>query len=50
MEELGRDVGNFSMNEEDQKVLVGYFWFGLEGVKWYGVGFEEEKNGGCGCN
>ena len=44
IEELATHVADFSINEQDNSVLLRYFSFGLHRLKSYRVRFEEEKN------
>ena len=44
IEEFAIHVANFSINEQDYRVLLRYFSFGLYRLKSYRVRFEQEKN------
>lgn len=44
IDELATHVANFSINEQDNSVLLHYFSFGLHRLKSYRVQFEQEKN------
>lgn len=44
IDELATHVANFSINEQDNSVLLRYFSFGLHRLKSYRVQFEQEKN------
>ena len=44
IEELATWVANFSINEQDYRVLLRYFSFGLYRLKLYRARFEQEKN------
>lgn len=44
IEELAIHLANFSINEQDNSVLLRYFSFGLYRLKSYRVRFEQEKN------
>ena len=44
IEELATWVANFSINEQDYRVLLRYFSFGLYRLKSYRARFEQEKN------
>ena len=42
--ELANHLADFSMDEQDNSVLLRYFSFGLHRLKSYRVQFEQEKN------
>ena len=44
IEELEAHLANYSINEQDNSVLLRYFSFGLHRLKSYRVQFEQEKN------
>lgn len=44
IDELATHVANFSINEQDNSVLLRYYSFGLHRLKSYRVQFEQEKN------
>ena len=44
IEELAIHLANFSINEQDNSVLLRYFSFGLYRLKSYRGRFEQEKN------
>lgn len=44
IDELAAHVANYSINEQDNSVLLRYFSFGLHRLKSYRVLFEQEKN------
>lgn len=44
IEELANHLADFSMDEQDNSVLLRYFSFGLHRLKSYRVQFEQEKN------
>ena len=44
IEELAAHLANYSINEQDNSVLLRYFSFGLHRLKSYRVQFEQEKN------
>ena len=44
IEELAIHLADFSINEQDNGVLLRYFSFGLHRLKSYRVRFEQEKN------
>lgn len=44
IEELAIHLADFSINEQDNGVLLRYFSFGLHRLKSYHVRFEQEKN------
>lgn len=44
IEELAAHLANYSINEQDNSVLLRYFSFGLYRLKSYRVRFEQEKN------
>ena len=44
IEELAIHLANFSINEQDNSVLLRYYSFGLHRLKSYHVRFKQEKN------
>ena len=44
IEELAIHLADFSINEQNNSVLLRYFSFGLHRLKSYHVRFEQEKN------
>ncbi len=44
IEELANHLADFSMDEQDNSILLRYFSFGSHRLKSYRVQFEQEKN------
>ena len=44
IEELANHLADYSINVQDNSVLLRYFSFGLHRLKSYRVQFEQEKN------
>lgn len=44
IEELANHLADYSINEQDNSVLLRYLSFGLHRLKSYRVRFEQEKN------